>query len=143
MAREIEYSGVPTVVMGSAFDILSAAWAPRVAFVNYPLGHQAGKPFQPDNQLRLVTAALRSLEAHTAAGQVNVLECEWGGEVDYCAEVGSSRDAVPQKRDEIVRYQRQEDLDAAVRNLGEVVAAGIVSEEAVRQQGIFAKNVVK
>jgi hypothetical protein len=121
-------------------QILSAAWAPRVAFVNYPLGHQAGKPFQPEDQLRLVTAALGSLEAHTAPGQVNVLECEWGTAVDSCAEVGSSRNAKPQKRDETVRYQRQADLDAAVATLGEEVAGGIVSEEAVRQHGIFAEK---
>ena len=106
--------------------------------MNYPLGHQAGKPFQPDDQLRLVSAALGSLEAHTAPGQVSVLECDWEEETDYCAEVGASRDAVRQQRDTVVRYQRQADLDAAVAQLGAEEAGGVVSGEAVRQQGIFA-----
>ena len=37
----LEEAGIPTMLLGSAFDILSHAWAPRISFVNYPLGHQA------------------------------------------------------------------------------------------------------
>ena len=140
MARAIEESGTPTMVMGSAFDILSAAWPPRTAFVNYPLGHQAGRPFDPEDQLQQVGDALKGLEQHTAPGQVNVLDAVWGDTTDYCSEVGSSRDAVRQVRDEVTRYQAAEDLDAAVAALGEAEAGGVVSEEAVRQHAVFASK---
>jgi len=138
VARAIEESGLPTMVMGSAFDILSAAWPPRTAFVNYPLGHQAGRPNDPEDQLQQVGDALKGLEQHTAPGQVNVLNAVWGDTTDYCAEVGSSRDAVRQVRDEVTRYQAAEDLEAAVAALGEADAGGVVSEEAVRQHAVFA-----
>ena len=149
------------MVMGSAFDILSAAWPPRTgkcsrslsaflscpphgsgctAFVNYPLGHQAGRPFDPEDQLQQVGDALKGLEQHTAPGQVNVLDAVWGDTTDYCAEVGSSRDAVRQVRDEVTRYQAAEDLEAAVAALGEAEAGGVVSEEAVRQHAVFASK---
>jgi len=140
VARAIEESGTPTMVMGSAFDILSAAWPPRTAFVNYPLGHQAGRPFDPEDQLQQVGDALKGLEQHTAPGQVNVLDAVWGDTTDYCAEVGSSRDAVRQVRDEVTRYQAAADLDAAVAALGEAEAGGVVSEEAVRQHAVFASK---
>ena len=140
MARAIEESGTPTMVMGSAFDILSAAWPPRTAFVNYPLGHQAGRPFDPEDQLQQVGDALKGLEQHTAPGQVNVLNAVWGDTTDYCAEVGSSRDAVRQVRDEVTRYQAAADLEAAVSALGEAEAGGVVSEEAVRQHAVFASK---
>lgn len=124
------------MVMGSAFDILSSAWAPRVSFVNYPLGHQAGKPFDREDQLHLVKQALSGLEVHSLPGQVNMLQCDWSTTVDHCAEVGSSREAIPHKRDSIRRYQTAEDLQAAVARFGKQ-AEGVVSREAQRQAAIF------
>ena len=64
----------------------------------------------------------------------------WGDTTDYCAEVGSSRDAVRQVRDEVTRYQAAADLEAAVAALGEAEAGGVVSEEAVRQHAVFASK---
>mmetsp|Transcript_6651 Transcript_6651/g.13285 ORF Transcript_6651/g.13285 Transcript_6651/m.13285 type:complete len:138 (+) Transcript_6651:675-1088(+) len=131
IAREVEARGIPTVVMGSAFDILSSAWPPRTAFVNYPLGHQAGKPFDRADQYRLVKAALEGLELHTKPGQVNVLDCDWGGMVDACAEVGGRE--VVLYRNKALTYQSQADMDAAVAQHGNE-ASGVVSQEAVRQR---------
>mmetsp|Transcript_19220 Transcript_19220/g.60404 ORF Transcript_19220/g.60404 Transcript_19220/m.60404 type:complete len:138 (-) Transcript_19220:9-422(-) len=131
IARATEARGIPTMVMGSAFDILSSAWPPRTAFVNYPLGHTAGKPFDRADQRRLVQAALEGLELHTKPGQVSVLDCDWGSLADVCVEVGGRE--VVLHRGEALSYQSQEDLDAAVARHGEQ-ALGVVSKEAVRQR---------
>lgn len=127
------------MVMGSAFDILSSCWAPRVGFVNYPLGHQAGKPFDSADQYRLVKAALEGFQTHTKPGQVNVLEANWADAIDHCDTVGGSKEAVRQKRDTVTRYERQEDMDAAVARLGKN-AEGVVSGEAVRQRSYFTNG---
>mmetsp|Transcript_126537 Transcript_126537/g.369751 ORF Transcript_126537/g.369751 Transcript_126537/m.369751 type:complete len:138 (-) Transcript_126537:75-488(-) len=131
IAREVEARGIPTVVMGSAFDILSSAWPPRTAFVNYPLGHQGGKPFDPADQYRLVKAAVEGLELHSKPGQVNVLDCDWGALTDACAEVGGRE--VVLYRNKALTYQSQADMEAAVARHGKE-ATGVVSGEAVRQR---------
>jgi len=125
------------MVMGSAFDILSAAWPPRASFVNYPLGHQAGKPFDIADQKRLVTAALHGLEVLEKPGMVNVLECSWGKIIDHCQQVGAGPGAIRQKRDSVLRYQTEEDMKKAVERYGEA-ALGVVSAEAMRQKTFFS-----
>jgi len=123
------------MVLGSAFDILSSAWPPRTSFVNYPLGHQAGKPFDRDDQYRLVKAALEGLAQHSKPGQVNVLDCDWGGIEDKCATVGGAETVL--LRDTTIKYQNQGDLEAAVNRHGTEKAKGEVSAAAKRQQEIL------
>lgn len=132
IARAVEEKGIPTMVLGSAFDLLSSAWPPRTSFVNYPLGHSAGKPFDEADQYRLVRASLEGFALHTKAGQVNVLGCDWGLTEDFCATVGGAE--VVLRRDTDVKYQNQKDLDAAITRHGAEKAKGIVSPEATRQQ---------
>ncbi len=50
VARHLEGLGIPTLCLGSALDILEAGAPPRAAFVDYPLGHSAGRPFDPADQ---------------------------------------------------------------------------------------------
>jgi len=130
IARAAELQGIPTLVLGSAFDILSSAWPPRTAFVNYPLGHQAGKPLDIADQLRVVQAGLAALELMQQPGQVSILDCNWGDTEDLCAIVGGRE--VVLRRSGDTRYQCQEDLDVALARHGQE-AAGIVSAEALRQ----------
>lgn len=110
-----------------------------MSFVNYPLGHQAGKPNNPQDQYRLVKAALEGFQLHTKPGQVNVLEADWGSEIDHCDTVGGAKEAVRQKRDTVPRYQFQEDLEVAVRKRGKE-ADGVVSGEATRQFSYFTNG---
>jgi hypothetical protein len=58
LARAVEEAGIPTVTMSSAFDITSLVKPPRTFFVNYPLGHETGKPFDRQNQLAILKDAL-------------------------------------------------------------------------------------
>jgi len=47
--------------MTSALDITRAVNPPRAVFVNFPLGHQTGKPHQPELQRAIVRDAMRAL----------------------------------------------------------------------------------
>jgi glycine/betaine/sarcosine/D-proline reductase family selenoprotein B len=63
VARHLEASGIATVVMGCAKDIVEHAAVPRFLFSDFPLGNSAGKPQDAHSQERTLELALRVLEA--------------------------------------------------------------------------------
>ena len=70
----------------SARSITSLVKPPRSVFLNYPIGHQAGKPFDHDGQIAIVGAALRLLESAGDAGTIEDLPYEWGGDWESAAQ---------------------------------------------------------
>ena len=73
----VEQSGIPTLSMTSALDITQAVKPPRAVFVNFPLGHQTGKPNQPALQRQIVLDALRAFETISAPGTIVRLPYVW------------------------------------------------------------------
>jgi hypothetical protein len=75
--------------MTSALDITRAVKPPRAVFLNFPLGHQTGKPNQPDLQRRIVRDALRAFETIASPGTIVELPYVWDPndrsweEIDY------------------------------------------------------------
>lgn len=76
-ARAIEEAGIPTITLSSAPDITSFVKPPRTVFVNFPLGHQAGRPFDPEGQTRIILDALHLLETATTPGTLVQLQYKW------------------------------------------------------------------
>ena len=77
IARVVEAAGIPTLCMTSALDITRAVNPPRAVFVNFPLGHQTGKPHQPDQQRAIVRDALRAFETIARPGTIVELPYVW------------------------------------------------------------------
>ena len=73
----VEEAGIPTLCMTSALDITRAVKPPRAVFVNFPLGHQTGKPNQPELQKRIVTDAMRAFETIAKPGTIIELPYVW------------------------------------------------------------------
>ncbi|MCP3976879.1 MAG: hypothetical protein GY720_20525 [bacterium] len=67
VARHLEASGVPTVIVGSARDIVEECGVPRFVFVDFPLGNPCGKPDDVAMQRRLLASALGLLESVNVA----------------------------------------------------------------------------
>ena len=63
--------------MTSALDITQAVSPPRSVFVNFPLGHQTGKPHQPDLQRQIVRDALEAFETIARPGTIIELPYVW------------------------------------------------------------------
>lgn len=63
VARHLEQSGIATVVMGCAKDIVEHVGVPRFLFSDFPLGNAAGRPNDPDSQALTLELALRVLES--------------------------------------------------------------------------------
>ncbi len=61
-ARYLEENGIPTVIMGSAKDIVEHCGVPRFLFSDFPLGNSAGKPNDPASQADTLERALQVLE---------------------------------------------------------------------------------
>ncbi len=61
-ARYLEERGIPTVIMGSAKDIVEHCGVPRFVFTDFPLGNSAGKPNDAISQAETLELALKVLE---------------------------------------------------------------------------------
>ena len=66
VARHLEETGLPTVIIGSALDIVEHCGVPRFVFTDFPLGNPCGHPWKRDMQRAIVAMALDLLAS--AAG---------------------------------------------------------------------------
>ena len=66
VARHLEATGIPTVIIGSAHDVVEHCGVPRFLFTDFPLGNPCGHPGRRDMQRSILRQALSHLE--TAAG---------------------------------------------------------------------------
>jgi D-proline reductase (dithiol) PrdB len=62
VARHLEANGIPTVIMGSARDIVEECGVPRFVFTDFPLGNPCGKPWNIDIQRSILESALLLLD---------------------------------------------------------------------------------
>ena len=65
VARHLEAGGIPTVIAGSARDIVEHCGVPRFLFTDFPMGNPCGKPWDVEMQRRIVGQALDLLESAT------------------------------------------------------------------------------
>jgi hypothetical protein len=63
--------------MTSALDITQSVNPPRAVFINFPLGHQTGKPHQPELQRQIVRHALTAFETIDRPGAILQLPYVW------------------------------------------------------------------
>ena len=77
IAREIESRGIPTLSLTSALSITRSVNPPRAAFLDFPLGHTAGKPNQKDQQELILERALSAFTRLSAPGSVLMMPETW------------------------------------------------------------------
>ncbi len=108
-ARHLEALGIPTLCLGSALDILEAGAPPRAVFVDYPLGHSTGKPFDRADQARVLRTALRAFETIDVAGGIVRLDAAWGDDAWRAAAAATRGDDTRMPRDTSPQYQTEDD----------------------------------
>jgi hypothetical protein len=62
VSRHLEANGIPTVVVGSARDIVEECGVARFLFTDFPLGNPCGKPYDVAMQRAIAGYALDLLE---------------------------------------------------------------------------------
>ncbi len=82
-ARHLEANGMPTVILGSARDIVEHCGVPRFVFSDFPLGNSAGLPFEPDMQRRIVELGLELLESARQPRTTLQTPFVWSGDADW------------------------------------------------------------
>lgn len=100
--------GLPTMILGSALDILEAGKPPRAKFVNYPLGFESGRFEDRRNQSDVVAAALKGFEEMTAPG-IEPLPFKWQPGWDMVRERERGKLDLRSPRTTVPQYQTQED----------------------------------
>ena len=63
VARHLEANGIPTVILGSALDVVEHCGVPRFVFTDFPLGNPCGKPYYSDMQRNIVAASIELFES--------------------------------------------------------------------------------
>ena len=66
VARHLEANGIPTVMFGTAKDIVEHCGVARFVFVDFPLGNSCGRSFDPEHQHEVIELGLRLLETAVA-----------------------------------------------------------------------------
>jgi len=61
VARHLEANGIPTVVLGTARDIVEYVGVPRFVFSDFPLGNPCGRPFDTAMQRDIIGVGLELL----------------------------------------------------------------------------------
>lgn len=67
VARRLEAEGIPTVIIGSARDIVEECGVSRFVFTDFPLGNPVGKPQDAQMQADTLELAFRVLETAIVA----------------------------------------------------------------------------
>jgi D-proline reductase (dithiol) PrdB len=101
-ARALESSGIATVIMGSAKDIVEYVAVPRFLFTDFPLGNSAGRPHDAESQAFTLDLALRLLESAPAARTTVQSPLRWSTsadwKLDYCNIARLSPEEIARRR---------------------------------------------
>jgi hypothetical protein len=110
-ARALEASGIATVILGCAKDIVEYVGVPRLLFSDFPLGNAAGRPNDIASQAFTLELALRVLET-ASAPRTTVqsplrwsAECDW--KLDYCNIALLTPEEISRRRAEFDRGKAQ------------------------------------
>lgn len=120
-ARALETSGIPTVVLGCAKDIVEYVGVPRLLFSDFPLGNAAGKPHDPASQAFTVELAMRLLESAPGPRTTVQSPLRWSDNPDWKLDYSNLERLSP---DEIARRRAEFDRQKEV--------ARVVQEKTIR-----------
>jgi hypothetical protein len=77
MAHVIESRNIPTLVIGTALDIMSRVPPPRAVFVDHPVGRTFGPPHDRQRNEAVLIRALAELPKFTHRGEIRDPHFEW------------------------------------------------------------------
>ena len=118
VAREAERRGIATICLSSAYSITASVNPPRAVFIDFPLGHTAGKRGDKALQRRIMIDTLSALDGIQQPGSIRILPYRWADSDDWKHTVMRPRAGSKHADDRVTRldepqYQYPEDRDAA------------------------------
>lgn len=116
VARHLEENGLPTVVMGSARDIVEECGVARFIFTDFPLGNPCGKPWDGQMQGSIVGTALEALTRAWMPRTTIQTPFSWGHEAwrdNFMRVDESNREALAREGEERRRLQAEAKAEGA------------------------------
>ena len=117
IARHFESLGLPTLILGSALDILEAGKPPRAMFVNYPLGFESGRFKDKTDQLGVVRKALKGFSdipsSNLSSSNIVPMDFDWQAGWDMLQEREKGKLDNRSPRTTEPQYQTEDDRLAA------------------------------
>ena len=111
IAGLLEGSGISSVVMGCALDLVEHVGVPRFVFSDFPLGNAAGRPNDPASQDLTLELALKLLETAQAPRTTVRSPLRWSEsadwKLDYCNVDRLTPDEIERRRAEFDRAKAQ------------------------------------
>ena len=111
VARQLESSGIPTVIMGCAKDIVEHCGVPRFLFSDFPLGNSAGRPHDVESQAFTLELALRVLESAPAARTTVQSPLRWSDDAGWKLQYSNLSKLTPE---EIAERRKEFDVVKSV-----------------------------
>jgi D-proline reductase (dithiol) PrdB len=111
VARHLEASGLSTVIMGCAKDIVEYCGVPRFLFSDFPLGNSAGRPRDVESQAITLELALRVLESAPAARTTVQSPLRWRDDAAWKLDFSNLDKLTPE---EIAERRKEFDVIKAV-----------------------------
>jgi len=99
--------------MTSAHSITAAVNPPRAAFLDFPLGHTAGRPDELAEQIEIMRTAL-GVFATSGRGEITALPFEWSTDHSWKSEVMAGGEAGDDRVERFSEPQYQSAADAAI-----------------------------
>lgn len=103
---------MPTVIVGSALDIVEYCGVPRYLHSDFPLGNPCGKPYDVEMQVKIIRQALALLETAASANSSARTVFTWDEDCDWrqdYARVDDGNRQVLRLRGEARRRQQTQD----------------------------------
>ena len=94
-ARALESSGITTVIMGCAQDIVEHVGVPRYLFNNFPLGNSAGLPGDFESQITIAKLALELLLFARKPRTTVQTQFIWNGDKDWQKDYANAKRLSP------------------------------------------------
>ena len=111
VARQLEAKGIPTLIIGSAIDIVDHVRVPRYLHVDFPLGNPCGRPYDVVMQKQIIGQALSWIGAATDCLWLARSPVEWSDDQswrDDYSRVDESNSEELKQRGEARRQQQEE-----------------------------------
>ena len=83
VARHLEANGIPTLVIGSALDIVEHCGVARYLYSDLPLGNPCGKPYDHDMQLSIISQAIALFNSATAPNTTERTPYSWSDDNNW------------------------------------------------------------
>ena len=116
-ARHLEASGIPTVVLGCAKDIVEYCGVPRFLFSDFPLGNPAGRPHDLESQAFTLDLALRVLATTPGPRTTVQSPLRWSDNPDWKLDFSNitrlSPEEIARRRAE---FDRQKEIAKTIRD---------------------------